>query len=284
MENPNLEIIECDWEVVVPNPEEDHHSSSGVGGVICSDYFRINNFAATTDAAAATHVGSEGGESDNPSWFDPSGSSVVIGITPQRSSSSDLDFDIDSGGGSLSGLVPADSKCGVELGFEHSGFSGNSPTSLEIVQNNGGIDVVEQKDEQCRVDDQFSGLNVEDVNFSGLNVDDEEEKRRDENGNENGNENDNENEKKVVVWWKVPLEVLKYCVWRVSPVWSISMAAAAIMGFVILRRRYLSKMKRKSQGLHINVTVDDNVCLLFPFLYTFCFVLPFSILSCFFKS
>ncbi|KAK9664894.1 hypothetical protein RND81_14G075500 [Saponaria officinalis] len=39
-------------------------------------------------------------------------------------------------------------------------------------------------------------------------------------------------------------------------------AAAAIMGFVILRRRYFYKMKRKSQGLQIKsmslLSLDDN--------------------------
>lgn len=69
---------------------------------------------------------------------------------------------------------------------------------------------------------------------------------------------ENENEKRSVAWWRVPLEMLKYCVLRVSPVWSLSVAAAAIMGFVLYRRRWLSKMKRKSQGLHLNITVDDK--------------------------
>ncbi|KAH9605222.1 hypothetical protein KSS87_012847 [Heliosperma pusillum] len=67
-----------------------------------------------------------------------------------------------------------------------------------------------------------------------------------------------EEEKKVVVWWKVPIDVIKYCVFRVSPVWSLSMAAAALMGFVILRRRFLYKLKRKTLGIQLNVAVDDK--------------------------
>ncbi|KAF5727080.1 hypothetical protein HS088_TW22G00767 [Tripterygium wilfordii] len=63
-------------------------------------------------------------------------------------------------------------------------------------------------------------------------------------------------EKRKVVWWKVPFEVLKYCALRISPVWTFSMAAA-VMGFVILSRR-LYKMKRKSRSLEIKVTMDDK--------------------------
>ncbi|KAJ9129345.1 hypothetical protein P3X46_033866 [Hevea brasiliensis] len=65
---------------------------------------------------------------------------------------------------------------------------------------------------------------------------------------------DEETRKKV--WWKVPFELLKYCVFRISPVWSFSMAAA-VMGFVILGRR-LYKMKRKMRSLPLKVTVDDK--------------------------
>ncbi|KAJ4836585.1 hypothetical protein Tsubulata_034370 [Turnera subulata] len=63
-------------------------------------------------------------------------------------------------------------------------------------------------------------------------------------------------EKRKVVWWKVPFEVLRYCVFRVSPVWTFSMAAA-VMGFVILGRR-LYRMKRKTRSLQIKVAVDDK--------------------------
>ena len=82
--------------------------------------------------------------------------------------------------------------------------------------------------------------------------------------NETGNENvaiqeaklRGEEAKRQVIWWKLPLEFLKYCVFRASPVWSISVAAA-VMGFVILGRR-LYKMKRKTRTLQLKVTVDDK--------------------------
>ncbi|OMO77483.1 hypothetical protein COLO4_25146 [Corchorus olitorius] len=65
-----------------------------------------------------------------------------------------------------------------------------------------------------------------------------------------------EGDKKRVVWWKVPFELLRYCVFKVSPVWSFSVAAA-VMGFVILGHR-LYKMKRKSRNLQLKVTMDDK--------------------------
>jgi hypothetical protein len=59
-----------------------------------------------------------------------------------------------------------------------------------------------------------------------------------------------------VMWWKVPLDVMKYCLFKVSPVWSFSMAAA-VMGIVILGRR-LYKMKQKTRGLELKLAVDDK--------------------------
>ncbi|XP_030523798.1 uncharacterized protein LOC115736283 [Rhodamnia argentea] len=63
-------------------------------------------------------------------------------------------------------------------------------------------------------------------------------------------------DKRRTVWWKVPFELLRYCVFRVSPFWSLSVAAA-FMGVVILGRR-LYKMKQKTRTLQLKVTVDDK--------------------------
>jgi len=76
-------------------------------------------------------------------------------------------------------------------------------------------------------------------------------------------------DEKRLVWWKVPLEVLKH--W-VSPFSMVSMplsvaAAAAFLGLLILGRR-LYKMKRKTQTLKLNLALDDKVTL-------FCFYLFF---------
>ncbi|XP_022718388.1 uncharacterized protein LOC111276803 [Durio zibethinus] len=65
-----------------------------------------------------------------------------------------------------------------------------------------------------------------------------------------------EGDKKRVIWWKVPFELLRCCVFKVSPAWSFSVAAAVI-GFVILGHR-LYKMKRKSRSFQLKVTMDDK--------------------------
>lgn len=63
-------------------------------------------------------------------------------------------------------------------------------------------------------------------------------------------------EKKGVIWYKLPLELLKFCIFRTSPIWSVSIAAA-VVGFVILRKR-LYKMRRKSRGIPLKVSMDDK--------------------------
>ncbi|CAA7022958.1 unnamed protein product [Microthlaspi erraticum] len=67
-----------------------------------------------------------------------------------------------------------------------------------------------------------------------------------------------EGEGKGFVWWKMPIEMLKYCVFRANPVWSFSMAAA-VVGFVMLGRRlYNLKKKKKSPTLQLKVLLDDK--------------------------
>ncbi|KAF8025447.1 hypothetical protein BT93_F2320 [Corymbia citriodora subsp. variegata] len=63
-------------------------------------------------------------------------------------------------------------------------------------------------------------------------------------------------DKRRTVWWKVPFELLRFCVFRVSPFWSLSVAAA-FMGCVILGRR-LYKMKQRTRTLQLKITVDDK--------------------------
>nr|GMC77353.1 uncharacterized protein LOC109160138 isoform X2 [Ipomoea batatas]GMD13188.1 uncharacterized protein LOC109160138 isoform X2 [Ipomoea batatas]GMD19436.1 uncharacterized protein LOC109160138 isoform X2 [Ipomoea batatas]GME00845.1 uncharacterized protein LOC109160138 isoform X2 [Ipomoea batatas] len=63
-------------------------------------------------------------------------------------------------------------------------------------------------------------------------------------------------EKKSVVWWKAPFELLKYCMFRFKPVWTFSMAAALI-GFAILGRR-IYNVKKKIRSLELKVTMDDK--------------------------
>ncbi|CAH9112430.1 unnamed protein product [Cuscuta epithymum] len=68
-----------------------------------------------------------------------------------------------------------------------------------------------------------------------------------------------------VVWWKVPFDFLKYgVVFRSSPIWNFSVAAAAALGLAFLGQRLMYKMmvnkkkKKKVKNLELNITVDDK--------------------------
>lgn len=63
-------------------------------------------------------------------------------------------------------------------------------------------------------------------------------------------------EKKGVVWWKLPLELLKFCAFRLRPVWSIPIAAA-IVGVMLFGRR-LYRMKHKSRNIPLKLAIDDK--------------------------
>ncbi|PKA66750.1 hypothetical protein AXF42_Ash003405 [Apostasia shenzhenica] len=58
------------------------------------------------------------------------------------------------------------------------------------------------------------------------------------------------------IWWKMPMELLKFCFLRIRPVWSLSIAAA-VVGIVILGRK-LRKMKHKNQSIRLRIAVDDK--------------------------
>ncbi|KAJ0960713.1 hypothetical protein J5N97_001409 [Dioscorea zingiberensis] len=72
---------------------------------------------------------------------------------------------------------------------------------------------------------------------------------------------DGDGEKKGPVWWKMPIELLKFYLLRVRPSWSVSILAA-IVGAVMLGRR-LYKMKQKSRTVPLKVTLDDKKASLF---------------------
>ncbi|XP_051123582.1 uncharacterized protein LOC127246334 [Andrographis paniculata] len=63
-------------------------------------------------------------------------------------------------------------------------------------------------------------------------------------------------EKKSIAWWKMPMELIKYCACRMNPALTVSVAAA-VMGIALLSHR-LYKMKKKTSGLKIKVTVNDK--------------------------
>jgi len=133
-----------------------------------------------------------------------------------------------------------------KLWFDSGGIGPNSMEFSGLEQNiDVGIDGKENSGERPEVLGEESGGCGGDVNSGGN------ESVAIGPVNQSGEE-----EKRSVVWWKVPFEFLKFCAFRVSPVWTLSVAAAVI-GFVMLGRR-LYKMKRKSQSLQLKVTMDDK--------------------------
>lgn len=171
-----------------------------------------------------------------------------------------------------------------EIEVRDLGFAENEKSEVGFLEKGGKVEEIVGRDlgvvenEESEVGlvgnvDKSEGLGVENTEMS----DGADMNLRDELVSEGGGEDDKhcddvdivsgarelggEGEKKIMVWWKLPFEFLKYCVLRTSPVWTVSMAAA-VLGFVILGRRYYS-MKRKSRSVQVKVTMDDKVsCLL----------------------
>ncbi|KAL7156244.1 hypothetical protein ABFS83_03G130700 [Erythranthe nasuta] len=205
--------------------------------------------------------------SDNPSWIDPGLEEDPTRYLHKESG----EFWSDSGS-----ERSEDRKFSEAEGIKGMGFSQNEQTF------EGVAEIIEDKGEKAEEDlgkfnSGSSGIEVDPAKLS----DGAENSQEDVDGNANlhdgsevlgeekngaeiigsgdkvGSKKSGELEKRSLVWWKMPMDFLKYCVFRMSPVWTVSVAAA-VMGFVILGRR-LYKMKKKTRGLEIKVTVDDKV-------------------------
>ena len=59
------------------------------------------------------------------------------------------------------------------------------------------------------------------------------------------------------VWWKLPVELLKFLALRVRPAWSITVAAALVGAFMLGRKLY--SKKPKSRRIPLRVAVGDKV-------------------------
>lgn len=258
-------------------------------GVIQADYFSID-FQSKPSSLPRGDSPSQGGSSvasDNPSWIDP----ASPGTLHLLDNSGDLWSDsgtvspnsreLSDGGGSDKGETrglaehrdfvenlsetrkPLDLVYNTsEEGFTATPQVGDDDAAIDFIEN-GTAAKVEIWTDSAVLDDKrqlievSKAAKVEDAdaddasslelgaavgdggNNSGKGVDSGEEVRRGR-----------------IVWWKVPLELLKYCVFKVRPVWTVSMAAA-ILGIVMLGRR-LYRMKRKTQGLQLKVILDDK--------------------------
>ncbi|CAK7328836.1 unnamed protein product [Dovyalis caffra] len=264
---------------------------AGTEGMLRLDYFSLENDNRYVKTAHdATEEGST--ESENPSWVDP-GSETRFqrrnsgefwpDSGSDRSDDRKLgDFDLknelgfvesERTGVGFEGIGEIEAKEGKfeSLEGEASNFEGKSEMGFE--ENVKAQVGFEGFGETQSKDNEFlkfwSDSGGDDLVFGDVG--------RDQGGSEISGESEGENvskevnlsvvaagetkpgdevEKRKIVWWKVPFEVMRYCVFRFSPVWSVSVAAA-VMGFVILGRR-LYKMKRKTKSLQLKVTVDDK--------------------------
>lgn len=235
------------------------------GGMIQANYFSID--AEHRGTVAGADVSEENSESsDNPSWIDPASENRY----PRKASA---EFWSDSGsersddrkvneleGGNEVGLAGNEKR---ELGSEETKeISGGDEKSMENFEqfwlDSVGIKVDSVKVADC---EENRGLSIE---SASLEVPPEEEKGEKESGSDEKESETVEIEprkaeiekKWTIVWWKVPMQFLKYCVFKVSPVWSFPVVAA-VLGLVILGRR-LYKMKKKARGLNLKVTLEDK--------------------------
>ncbi|KAH7568368.1 hypothetical protein JRO89_XS07G0282400 [Xanthoceras sorbifolium] len=235
-------------------------------GMIRSDYFSLDNENRYAKTGVVVDVSEEGSvESDNPSWIDP-GSEIRY----QRKNSGEFWSDSGSdrsderklgefqvGCEGVGETVPKSDGLMKISGFdgilrEHGTDSGRfySDSGVEKESEMSIDDHVMKHDESEIICGESDDGNVSvEANSSVASEKTEAVYKSVVGGEEDGKER--------IAWWKVPFEVLKYCVLKVNPVWSFSVAAA-VMGLVILGRR-LYKMKRKTRSLELKVTLDDKV-------------------------
>ncbi|KGN51903.1 uncharacterized protein LOC101220492 isoform X2 [Cucumis sativus] len=238
---------------------------SGSDSIIKSDYFSLDNQGGRGKTEPERDLSEEEGsvEADDPSsdnrydrvnsdesWSDSSidrsderkanelNSKTESRIAEFLQGDKELNGSIESHEGNTSGSDP-----NIELAFEE--LDEIQPQSKDLnnfwCESSGDFDLSGSK--VVKLEEGKEQLE------ESKNVQVEETKVNTESGSEVG-------DKRKVLWWKVPFEVFKYCLFKASPVWSFSVAAA-LMGFIILGRK-LYKMKRKSQSLHLKVILDEK--------------------------
>lgn len=231
-----------DWEVLHASDSESIQGDSKCfdcidgdsAGAIKSDYFSLVAQISDTGDVPEDDASVN---SNNPSWIDPG--------SDTRSPRKDFpEFWPDSASDQSDDHKYNEFEANNQLGFlQNEIIQGNSDGAEDSGKFWSDLSGFEAKNEEVmRGND-----DVEEVKEGGDNkcVDDVIQVAK-----------SSEGDKRVMVWWKLPLELLKYCMFRMNPVWTVPMAAA-VMGFVILGRRYY-RMKRKSKSLHMKVTVDDQ--------------------------
>ncbi|CAN0887919.1 hypothetical protein LINGRAHAP2_LOCUS15703 [Linum grandiflorum] len=260
-----------DWEVLTnsdseavvypDDPRESEEIDADSGGMIRLDYFSIHSntmFDNSSKTAVATggsdvesDVESSAVESDNPSWIDPA-------VHTRYEDKIPAEFWSDSGSDRSDGRKVSDSELSavemVQTGLVVEGTGGEDENLESQLGLEGFKENKSEGDDILKLcsDSRGEDLPVGDGGSSSV----EETSIVEAAGGGGGEEEEEEKKKKQLVWWKVPFELLRCCVFRVGPVWTFSMAAA-VMGFVILGRK-LYKMKRKARSIELKVTVDDK--------------------------
>ncbi|XP_019059005.1 PREDICTED: uncharacterized protein LOC104821626 isoform X2 [Tarenaya hassleriana] len=277
IENPEsaMEGEFQDFEMIqsVGSTAEDHPRSmeeidDGTQGVIRFDYFSLennNNVCPGDVADEDSENGSVG--SGSPSWIEP-------GSDPPYGKKHPCEFWSDSSSDRSEDRKLVEFGVNNDLGLEYSGIS--DVGMFDLTKYSGSL----VRDRHLRkywlhssggkLD---SGIAAEEIDdLSCVNMGNEEEQSTVSGELVSGNDpqsyglkplaNSGDGGKKNgLVWWKLPFELFKHCVFKANPVWSFSVAAA-VVGFVMLGRRLHKMMKKKSRRLQMKVSLDDKVARL----------------------
>ncbi|CAH2079350.1 unnamed protein product [Thlaspi arvense] len=223
--------LQGDWEVLHSSGSTHEEENSkileeiddedGAQGMITSDYFSLENNKGVCRVDAIDEDGPL--QSGSPGWIEPR-SDAPYGprhFSELWSDSSSDRLDDQRLVGDELGLEKSDEHSESVAEERHLGKDWfDSSGEIGLVSSGGGIDIVREEESPKYISIDSS------VKSGGF------------------------------VWWKIPIEVLKSCVFRVNPVWSLSMAAAFV-GFVMLGRK-LYHMKKKSRTLQLKVLLDDK--------------------------
>ncbi|KAF8109195.1 hypothetical protein N665_0101s0025 [Sinapis alba] len=227
--------LQEDWEVVIQrsgttqeqeNPKSLEEIEDGTQGMVSFDYFSIEN---SNCVGRVDAIGEDGSvQSGSPGWIEPSADAPygpkLFSELWSDSSSDRLDEQ------NLLGNDDVNNELGLEKSEE---YTKSIAKEKHLEKNRFGSDegFDTEREEESPVSVEGNPVSIESSSSGG--------------------------EERVFVWWKIPIVVLKYCVFRVNPIWSFS-TAAAVVGFIMLGRRLYHMKKRKSPTLQLKVLLDDK--------------------------
>lgn len=227
-----------DWEMVLGSNLFDNLKSVEVldedteDGAIKADYFALQSSCRREIPSEEESV-NVGNDSDNPSWVDPDSDSRFLETSRGKLGFDEMKLPIRNSEGFWSD--------------ESSNGQSSVPDSEKVELGNlGDLVMTAALEETDARHENLGGEGEEDENTGAhemIPVGD--------------GSDTSEGEKRENSWWKMPLELLKFCIFRVRPVWPISIAAA-MLGIVILGRK-LYKMKQKSRIVPLRIAMDDKV-------------------------